>query len=83
MAVDLSEFEEAARGPGVIPGSKVDKFLNVLDDDQREKAVAALHHDGFSGYTVERVFRQWARDMGYEDPPGHTSVEKWRERECG
>ncbi len=78
--VDMSDFDAAARGPGTKPGGKVDRFLDALDDDRREAAKTALRDTHYSGYTIERVFRKWAQTDPALDPPGHTSVEKWRER---
>ena len=79
--VDLSEFDEANVGPGVIPGRKVDVFLESLPDDRREAATAALSDLKYGVYLIERVFRKWTAEGSASNPPGHVAIEKWRERE--
>lgn len=79
--VDLSEFEEETRGPGTKPGEKVARFLAALPDDLRDKAEAALASPEFGSYAIERVFARWAKGDPSLQAPGHTAIQKFRDRD--
>lgn len=72
---DLSEF--FAEAEKVRKPNGVEKFLDELPDDLREKMLAALADHRVTGAAITRVTERWGAELGLK-PPGASTVQKFR-----
>jgi hypothetical protein len=83
MSNDLTaEFDQERNisTPGTPPGSRVDRFAEMLPPDRAEAMLVALRDDKYAGTVINRVLARWAEEEGidHSNVPGYGSIRNWR-----